>query len=222
MKTVKEEICFVGHKLWEKGWVASNDGNISVRIGADKFLTTPTGVSKLLLKPEMILTVNSKSEVVQGNKKYKPSSEFPMHARCYKERNDINAVVHAHPPYSTAFAVANIPLDNYILPEAIIAFGAVPVAQYATPSTQEVPDSIAKWLDKHDVILMQNHGALTLSQTLMGAYYRLETLEMLAKTTFIANLIGKPKELSQKQIQDCLTLRQKYNQKGRHPGYVKF
>jgi L-fuculose-phosphate aldolase len=222
LQALKKEICFVGHKLWQKGWVASNDGNISVRIGKDKFLTTPTGISKFLLKPEMILTVNSRSQVLQGNKKFKPTSEFPMHARCYQDRPDINSVVHAHPPYSTAFSVVNIPLDNYILPEAIVAFGAVPIAKFAMPSTQEVPDSIARWLPNHNVIILQNHGALTLSDTLMGAYFRMETLEMFAQTTFIANLLGKPKDLSQKQIQGCLDLRAKYGQKDRHPGYVKF
>jgi L-fuculose-phosphate aldolase len=221
MQAVKEEICSIGHKLWEKGWVAANDGNISIRIGDDRFLATPTGVSKLFLKPEMILEVNSKGEVLDGNKKYKASSEFPMHSRCYKDRKDVNSVLHAHPPYATAFAVADIPLDSYTLPEAIISLGAVPVARYGTPGSQEVPEEIAKWLGHHDVILMQNHGALAVGKDLINAYYRMETLELFAQTSFIAKLLGGEKELTKKQIDDCLALRVKYGMNGPHPGYIK-
>lgn len=219
---LKEQICDIGHKLWQLGWVAANDGNISIRLGEDLFLATPTGTSKSFLTPDMIMEVNSKGEVLDGNTKYRPSSELPMHIRCYKERPDVNAVVHAHPPTATGFAIANIPLDKYTMPEAIISLGAVPIAKYGTPSTQEVPDAVAEWLPNHDVMLLQNHGALSVGCDLTTAYYRMETLELFAKTSLVAIQLGGEKELNKEQIDGCLELRRRFKFTGRHPGYEKF
>lgn len=142
----KKQICEIGHRVWQLGWVAANDGNITVKIGENRFLATPTGVSKSFLTPEMIIEVDGEGKVLDGNTKYRPSSELPMHLRCYAERDDVGAVVHAHPPTATGFAIANIPLDKYTMPEAIISLGCVPIAKYGTPSTQEVPDAVAEWL----------------------------------------------------------------------------
>lgn len=152
---LKEEICDVGHRLWQLGFVAANDGNITVKVDEDIFLTTPTGTSKSILTPEMIIKVNSKGEVLEGAEGYRPSSELPMHMRCYKERPDIRAVVHAHPPTATGFAIAHIPLDSYTMPEAIIFLGSVPIAKYGTPSTNEIPDAVSVYLPEHDSILLE-------------------------------------------------------------------
>ena len=138
----REAICEVGHNLWQLGFVAANDGNISVKLDEDVFLATPTGTSKRILRPEMLIMVNGNNEVIKEAKGYKHSSEFKMHLRCYKERPDINAVVHAHPPTATGFAIAHVPLDDYSMPEAIIFLGSVPIAPYDTPGSVGLADSV--------------------------------------------------------------------------------
>lgn len=222
IEALKQQICDVGHKLWQLGFVAANDGNITVKIGEDAFLATPTGTSKNILTPEMIITVNGKGEVLEAAEGYRPSTELPMHMRCYQERPDVNAVVHAHPPTATGFAIAHIPLDDYTMPEAVIFLGSVPIAPYGTPSTQEVPDSIAPFLQQHDAILLENHGALTVGADLTTAYYRMETMEHFAKVSLVARQLGGPVELNQEQIEGCLEIRRKFGVPGKHPGYKKY
>lgn len=218
----REQITFVAHRLWQMGWVASNDGNISIKLDDNTFITTPTGVSKAMIEPDILVKADAQGNILEAKEGYKPSSEFPMHLICYKEREDITAVVHAHPPTATGFAIANIPLDRYTMPEAILALGSVPIANYGTPSTQEVPDSVKPYLPEHDVILLQNHGALAVGVDVMTAYYKMETLELFAKTSLVAIQLGGEKELNEKQIQDCLKLREKFNMKGRHPGFKRY
>lgn len=218
----KQQICEIGHRIWQLGWVAANDGNISVKLDDNHYLATPTGVSKSFLTPDMIILVDGEGKILDGNTKYRPSSEFPMHLRCYKDRPDVKAVVHAHPPTATGFAIANIPLDGYTMPEAIITLGAVPIAKYGTPSTNEVPEGVAEWLPEHDAMLLQNHGALSVGCDLITAYYRMECLELFAKSTLVARQLGGEKELTMEQIQACIDLRKKFNTPGRHPGYKKF
>lgn len=218
----KEAICDVGHRLWQLGFVAANDGNISVKLKDGTFLTTPTGTSKSILKPEMIIHIDENENVLEATEGYRPSSEFKMHLRCYRERPDINAVVHAHPPVATGFAIAHIPLDDYSMPEAIIFLGSVPIAPYGTPSTEEVPDGIAPFLVEHDTILMENHGAVTVGVDLTQAYYRMETLEHFAKVTLTARQLGGAFELNKKQIDACIQIRKDANFPGRHPGYKKY
>jgi L-fuculose-phosphate aldolase len=213
---IKEQMCEIGRNIWQLGFVAANDGNLSVRLSENEFFTTPTGVSKGTLKPSMIVKVDSNGKVLEGE--LKPSSELPMHLRVYKERPDVNAIVHAHPPIATAFAVAHIPLETYIMPEAILTFGSVPIAKYGTPSTMEVPESIVPYLQDHDVILLENHGALAVGCDLMTAYYRMETLEHYAKVSFYARKLGGAKEIPYNKLQELMDLRTKMNFSGRHPG----
>jgi L-fuculose-phosphate aldolase len=219
-QSVREAICEVGHHLWTLGFVAANDGNISVKLEDGTFLTTPTGISKRALKPHMLLHMNANNEVIERHPEYLPSSEFKMHLRCYKERPDINAVVHAHPPTATGFALAHIPLDEYSMPEAIMFLGSVPIAPYATPGTDEVPESLVPYLPYHDTILLMNHGAVTVGVDLTQAYYRMETLEHFAKATLVARQLGGAKELPPDKIQECCDLAKKYPI--RHPGYRKY
>ena len=218
----KQMICDIGHKLWQLGFTPANDGNISIKADEDVFVATPTGISKSLLVPEQIVIVNGKGEKIEKNDLYRPSSEILMHFRCYKERPDISAVIHAHPPTATAFAVAHIPLDSDTMPEAIIFLGSVPIAPYGTPSTEEIPNAVAPLLQKHDAILLENHGALTVGADLTTAYYRMETLEGFAKVTLMARQLGGENELSKEQIDECLALRKAFNVPGRHPGYKKY
>ena len=145
-----------------------------------------------------------------------------MHLRCYKERSDVGAVVHAHPPTATGFALAHKALDIYSLIECVVAIGAVPIAPYGTPSTDEVPESIAPLLPNHDVILLENHGALTVGIDLITAYYRMETLELWAKTSFVAQMLGEEKEISRPNIDRLIEMRKSYKVTGKHPGYVKY
>ncbi|WP_242842025.1 class II aldolase/adducin family protein [Ruminiclostridium cellobioparum] len=208
--------------MWQQGWVAANDGNVSVKLDEDTFLATPTGISKSFMEPGKLVKINGKGEVLEALEGYRPSSEIKMHLRCYQERADVGAVVHAHPPTATGFALAHKPLDTYSLIECVIAIGAVPIAPYGTPSTDEVPESIAPLLPKHDVILLENHGALTVGSDPTTAYYRMETLELWAKTSFVAQMLGGEKEISRGNIDRLINMRSSYRVTGRHPGYVKF
>lgn len=217
---MKQQICEVGHLIWQLGFVAANDGNISMKVDNNTFLTTPTGTSKRILTPEMIIKMNADNEVIECPEGYRPSSEFKMHLRCYKERPDIGAVVHAHPPTATGFAIAHIPLDDYTMPEAIIFLGSVPIAPYGTPGSQEVPDSVAPFLAEHDTILLMNHGALTVGKDLTQAYYRMETLEHFAKVSLVARQLGGAKELPREKIDECCEIAKAFPI--RHPGYKKY
>ena len=179
MKTeyeIKEEMCEIGRRVYNRGMVAANDGNFSVKLSEDEFFCTPTGVSKGFMTPDYICRVDGMGNVLEANEGFRPSSEVKMHMRVYKERPDVGAVVHAHPMYATTFAIAGIPLMEPIMPEAVIALGGVPLAKYGTPSTAEVPDSIMPYLQQYDSVLLENHGALTYSDTLLNAYHKMESL----------------------------------------------
>ena len=187
---LREQICDVCHKMWQLGWVAANDGNVSAKLEDGTFLATPTGMSKSFITPEKLVHIDKTGKVLDALEGYRPSSEIKMHLRCYEEREDVGAVLHAHPPVATGFAVANIPLDDYSMIETVIALGSIPVTPYGTPSTQEVPDAIAPYLPEHDAMLLQNHGALTVGADVITAYYRMETLELFAKISLNARLLG--------------------------------
>ena len=220
---IKELICDVCHKMWQLGWVAANDGNVSVKMDDGTFWVTPTGMSKSFITPDKLIRIDKDMNVIEGAPGLKPSSETKMHMRCYQEREDVGAVVHAHPPTATGYAVANRPLDNYSMIETVIAIGSIPVTPYGTPSTYEVPDAIAPYLQEHDVLLLQNHGALTVGCDLITAYYRMETLELFAKISLNAELLGGAQEISRENIDKLLDLRENYyHVTGRHPGYKKF
>lgn len=214
---VRKQICEIGKRIYMNGFVAANDGNISVKINDNEFLCTPTGVSKGFMTPDMICKVNAKGEVLSASGKYKPSSEIKMHLRVYALRSDVKSVVHAHPPYATSFAIAGIPLNKPIMPEAVISLGCVPIAEYGTPSTDEIPDAVEKYLDNYDAVLLENHGALSWGGDLISAYYKMESLEFYAKLTFISTLLGGPKELNDEQVQTLYGIRKKLGVAGRHP-----
>lgn len=160
---IKKQICDIGKRIYDRGMVAANDGNISVKLNDNEFLCTPTGVSKGFMTPEYICKVDANGNVLQANGNFKPSSEIKMHMRVYKHRPDVGSVVHAHPTFATAFAIAGIPLTAPIMPEAVIALGCVPIAEYGTPSTNEIPDAVEKYLPYYDAVLLENHGALSYS-----------------------------------------------------------
>lgn len=215
---VKKQICEIGKRIYDKGMVAANDGNISVKIADNEFLCTPTGVSKGFMTPDMICKVDIDGRVLQANKGYKPSSEIKMHLRVYQQRPDVKSVVHAHPMYATGFAIAGIPLTQPIMPEAVISLGCVPIAEYGTPSTNEIPDAVEKYLENYDAVLLENHGALSYGDSLMNAYFKMEGLEFYAQLLFISRQLGGPKELSDDKVQTLYNLRANYGLTGKHPG----
>lgn len=219
---LKDQVCDICHKMWQLGWVAANDGNVSVKLDDGTFLVTPTGISKSFITPEKLLIVAKDGAIIEGAEGYKPSSEIKMHFRCYEERDDIGAVVHAHPPAATGFAVAHVPLDRYTMIESVITIGSVPVTPYGTPSTHEVPDAITPYLQEHDVMLLENHGALTVGCDLITAYYRMETLELWAKISINATILGGEKEISPENIERLCRMRADYKVTGRHPGYKHY
>ena len=213
---IKKAICEVGHKLWLKGFVAANDGNISVKVSDNEYYCTPTGVSKGDLTPDMIIKVDKNGKKLEG--KLNPSSEIKMHMRVYRERPDVTAVVHAHPPVATAFTVADIDLDQYILPEAVLTIGDVPTCDYGTPSTMEIPDSLDPYIQNHDAFLLRNHGALTVGCNLQKAFFVMEEVEFNAVICKHAMELGAVHEIPNEQLKKLMDLRKKMNLPGRHPG----
>ena len=218
---IKKEICEVGHILYELGFVAANDGNISVKVSENEYYCTPTGVSKRDLTPDMIIKVDKNGNKLEG--KLNPSSEIKMHMRVYQERPDANAVVHAHPPVATAFTVAGVELDQYILPEAILTIGNVPTCDYGMPSTMEIPESLMPYIQKHDAFLLKNHGALTVGNTLLRACFTMEEVEFNAKINLFARQIGagansRIDEISCYELERLMELRKKMGLPGKHPG----
>lgn len=215
---IKKQICEIGKRVYNNGFVAANDGNISVKINDKEVLCTPTGISKGYMTPDMICKVDLTGRVISSNGNYKPSSEVKMHLRVYKERPDVKSVVHAHPPYGTSFAIAGIPLTKAIMPEAVISLGCVPIAEYGTPSTDEIPDAVSKYLNNYDAVLLENHGALSYGPDLISAYFKMESLEFYAKLTYLSSQIGEPQILDKIQIEKLLDIRKNMNIIGKHPG----
>jgi len=196
--TARSHICEIGRRMYQKGFVASNDGNISIKIDERKMLITPAGVSKGFLSPDDIIMCDMSGEVISG--KEKPSSEIKLHLEVYRKRSDIGAVVHAHPPYATGFAVAGIPLTICILPEVVISIGTIPLAPYGTPSTAQLAKVVSPLLERHNAILLSNHGTLTLGEDVFSAYYVLERVEHLATVSLIARQLGGARPLSSEEL----------------------
>ena len=204
----RADIVEVGRRLWERGYVASNDGNISVRLDAQRLMTTPKNVSKGFMTPDMMVITDYDGRKIAGQRD--PSSELKMHLEVYRNRPDAGAVVHAHPPTATGFAVAGIALDRAVLAEVITTLGSIPIAEYATPSTQELPDAVRKYIKAHDGLLLANHGALAVAGDVFNAYYRMETIEHFAKISLVARTLGREHLLSRDEVDRLQGLRGMY------------
>lgn len=203
-ENIREEICQVCHLLYERGYVVSNDGNVSVRVEPDKVLITPSGVGKGRMTPDMLVLCDLQGNVLEGDRY--PSSESKMHLMVYREREDVMSVVHAHPPVSTAFAICRRPLKERYLAEMVLGLGEVPVTEFAMLSTDEVPESVRPFVHDHNAVLLANHGALSWGPTLLSAFDRLEVVEQTAKIFLYVDRIGGGVELTQEQAD---TLRSK-------------
>ena len=214
---IKKLMCDIGRRVYNRGMVAANDGNFSVKLNDNEFLCTPTGVSKGFMTPEYICKVDAKGNVIQANGNFRPSSEIKMHMRVYEKRPDVGAVVHAHPSFATSFAIAGIPLTQPIMPEAVIALGCVPIAKYGTPSTVEIPDAVEEYLPYFDQVLLENHGALTWGPDLLNAYHKMESVEFYAELLFKSRQLGGPKEFDKQQIEKLYEIRRQMGIPGKHP-----
>ena len=204
-RSIRKDILEAGRRLYERGMVASNDGNISARLPGGRILITATGVCKGDLVDAHLLTVDAEGNLLRG--KYKPTSEMKMHLAVYKARSDVAAIVHAHPPKATAFAVARQPLDLVTLPEVIFALGSIQLCEYATPTTADLPASVVRHIRLGDAMLLENHGALTVGKDVMEAYFNMETLEHFAGITLNARILGGEHILTEEEKQALIKVR---------------
>jgi L-fuculose-phosphate aldolase len=207
---LRADIVEVGRRLWTRGYVASNDGNISVRLDDARLLMTPASVSKGFMTPDMMVVTDLDGRLLEGAPGRKPSSEAMMHLVVYRNRPDVRAVVHAHPPLATGFAVAGVPLDRAVLAEVVTTLGSIPIAEYGTPSTRALAEAVEPYVKAHDGLLLANHGALALGKDLFAAYYKMETIEHFARISLVARLLGREHLLSREEVNRLQQLRGTY------------
>ncbi len=212
---LRRDICEVGRRMYARHLISGGDGNISILRDDGMIMATPTGMSKGFLEPDDIVITDREGNKVRG--KREPSSELMIHLISYRNRPDVKAVVHAHPPVCTGFAVAGMPLDKALLAEVIVTFGCIPVAPYGTPSTEELALSIDEYVKKHDALLLANHGALTLGRDLFSTYFKMETLEHFAKINLIAKMLGRENALPAHEVSKLAALRARYGIEGPDP-----
>jgi L-fuculose-phosphate aldolase len=205
---IRAEIVATATRCYERGLLVAGDGNISVRVASNRLIATPSGVSKGWMKPEMMVVVDLAGQPLAPSE-YRVSSEWPMHQVIYQARPDINAIVHAHPPHATGFAVAGLSLDKAILSEVVLTLGCVPLAAYGTPTTRELTDAIEPFLPYHDALLMANHGAVAYADTLEKALNKLETLEHTCRISFIARSLGNENTIPDRAIEKLFDLRER-------------
>ncbi len=220
-KTLQEhrlDIVEIGRLVWEKGWVASNDGNISIRLDDGRILCTPTGICKGMMKAEDLIVCDAAGAKTEGSRAC--TTEIAMHLAIYNLRPDVRSVVHAHPPVATGFAVAGRPLNLALLPEAVIYLGSVPLADYGLPGTAELTAPMLPLIPKHDALLMRNHGAVAYGGDIYEAFFRMESVEHLARVTLVAELLGGANALPRTEVAKLLESRARYgvpSRNGREP-----
>ncbi|MCK9409137.1 MAG: class II aldolase/adducin family protein [Bacteriovoracaceae bacterium] len=197
IQPVAEQIIAIAHRVAAKQLVTGTDGNISARMPGGTILTTPTSMHKGFVSVDDLVEVSIDGRQVRGTRQ--PSTEIKMHLFIYQQRPDVQAVVHCHPVYATGFAAAGIPMTNNVFPEVIIGIGEIPLAPYATPSTEEVVESLRPFITGHDAILLANHGAVSCGVDLWDACFKMEKLEQTAHMLFVAELLGGARQLSADQ-----------------------
>lgn len=204
----RQEICAVGKRMYERGFIVACEGNISVRLDDERVLTTPTCMNKGMLEPQDLVITNGQGQQLSGNRKV--SSELAMHLLFYRMRPDVHAICHAHPPTATGFAAAGRALDKALLPEVIIGLGKIPLVRYATPGTPELSQALEPYVPHYDALLLANHGAVTCGPDLLTAFFRMETIEHFAKITLSAELAGDPVLLSSREVAKLMAARSRY------------
>lgn len=207
-RELRQDIVDIGRIVWQKGWVAANDGNITVRLDQDRILCTPTGVCKGMMHPDDLIIVDMQGRKLEGRKE--GTSEIAMHLTIYNLRPDVNAIVHAHPPVATGFAAAGRPLNLALLPEVIIGLGCVPLAGYGLPGTPELTEPLLPLIPKYDALMMGNHGVVCYGEELYKAFFRMETVEHFARITLVAELLGGPTVLPKGEVRKLVDARRRY------------
>ncbi len=196
---IARQLVFVCHRLSDKGFVTATDGNVSARLPNGNILITPSAINKGRVTESDLVEVKSDGPPVTLNRK--PSSELDMHLFIYTQRQDVQAVVHAHPTHATGFAAARIPLNECLFPEVIVGLGSIPLAPYATPSTKEVAEALAPYVSNADAVLLSNHGVVTYGNDLDDAYFKMEKVEHAAQITFVARMLGGEHPLTAAEIE---------------------
>jgi L-fuculose-phosphate aldolase len=206
---MRQEMVRLGRLMWERGYVAATDGNLSARLDHDRLLVTASGQSKGFLSADDLVIINLDGDPVPSHRGrgLRPSSEILMHLEVYRQRPDVNAVVHAHPPISTAFSIAGVSLARCVIPEVIVTLGTIPTAGYATPGTGEVATSIREAICDYDALILAHHGSLTVGKSLWEAYLRLEKVEHTAQITLAAQQLGQVQTLSPEAVAKLTQLR---------------
>jgi L-fuculose-phosphate aldolase len=204
----RQDIVDVGRYVWQKGWIAANDGNITVRLDPERILCSPTGVCKGMMHPDDLIIVDMNGRKLEG--RLEGTTEIAMHLAVYKLRPDVGAVLHAHPPVATGFATAGRPLNLALLPEVVIGLGCVPLAGYGLPGTPELLDPMLPLIPKYDALMMGNHGAVCYGEDVFKAFFRMETVEHFARITLVAELLGGPNVLPRGEVQKLIDARARY------------
>jgi L-fuculose-phosphate aldolase len=200
---LRQEMIRVGRLLWERGYVAATDGNLSARLGSDRLMATASGLSKGFLSTNDLVVLRLDGNPISSyrGRAQKPSSELSMHLEVYRQRPDVRAVVHAHPPIATAFSIAGVSLARCVIPEVIVTLGSIHTTEYATPGTGEVSESIRHSIRDYDAIILTHHGSLTVGRTLWEAYLHLEKVEHTAQITLAAQQLGRVQTLSPQAVE---------------------
>ncbi len=209
----RQDIIQIGKLVYEKGWVAANDGNITIRMDNDRLLCTPTGVSKGMMHVDDLIICDMQGNKLEG--RLERTSEVAMHQLVYSMRPDIRAVVHAHPPVATGYATAGKALNLALLPEVIIGLGCVPLADYGLPGTPALTDGMVPYIPKYDSILMANHGAVCYGEDVFKAFFRMETTEHYARIALVAELLGGATVLPKTEVEKLFDSRTRYGVKAR-------
>ena len=212
---LRRQIVDIGRRVYQRGLVTATDGNISARVMGDRMFITPSGTCLGELNPRDLLYLDFERRVLAG--RGTPSSELALHLEVYRQRPEVQAVIHAHPPITNAFSFAGLSLADPVIPEVVVAFGTIPTTEYATPSSEEGPLVIRQLIKTHDVLILQRHGSLTVGANLSEACHKLEKLEHAAETILAARQLGQVRELSGDELNRLAVVAEKLGY-GRVPG----
>lgn len=209
----REDLVRVCRMVYEKGWVAMNDGNVSTRLDEDRILCTPTAISKRVVEQDDLIVCDMAGNKLEG--RGGPTSEIEMHITVYSLRPDVYSVLHAHPPVATGFAVAGRALDKALLPEVIIQLGAVPLAAYGLPGTSALSEGMRRFIPHYDALLLENHGCTSYGRDVSEAFFRMEMVEHFARITLVAEMLGGARPLAREEVEKLFAARSRYNVESR-------